>query len=331
MPERTAWVLRVGRAGRSDAEGRTSDFSGGGTASYCEQPAGSPPATSARHTLRVTGVHRRRAGTTEAATAAPAGGRTGAGPRGQRVPGSADRVPARRRSVGGGALARSCLRRVPATVVAHHPGVVHERPRQRRDEGHMQGTTVRRIAWAAALLLAGLSVGLPVAAQEASPSAAPAAVQTTQPVEQQDTNDFPWGLLGLLAWLGWQGRAGAMSHAPCRPPERARRRRRSAKGVGRLRVQAACPEQTRVTACRHPPRSTPSTSVQPGCCTMGRGTATVACLVALSSLETNGTYRRERANQLGGRARERRTRMQQVSDGTPVHDQHGLVGRGAGG
>ena len=69
----------------------------------------------------------------------------------------------------------------------------------------MHRTPVRRIASAAALLLAGLSVGSPVAAQEASPSAAPAAVQTTQPVEQQDTNDFPWGLLGLLGLAGLAG------------------------------------------------------------------------------------------------------------------------------
>ena len=37
-------------------------------------------------------------------------------------------------------------------------------------------------------------------------------------------------------------------------------------------------------------------------------------------------HRRERANQLGGRAR-KEDQDAQVSDGTPVHDQHGLVGR----
>ena len=47
--------------------------------------------------------------------------------------------------------------------------------------------------------------GSPVAAQDASPSGVPAAVQATQPVEQQDTNDFPWGLLGLLGLAGLAG------------------------------------------------------------------------------------------------------------------------------
>ena len=69
----------------------------------------------------------------------------------------------------------------------------------------MKGTTVRRLGWAGALVLAGLSMGPTVAAQDASPSGAPATVQATQPVEQQDTNEVPWGLLGLLGLAGLAG------------------------------------------------------------------------------------------------------------------------------
>ena len=69
----------------------------------------------------------------------------------------------------------------------------------------MQGTRLRRIGWAAALLLAGASIGPAVLAQEASPSGAPAAVQTTQPVEQEDSSEIPWGLLGLLGLAGLAG------------------------------------------------------------------------------------------------------------------------------
>jgi len=59
--------------------------------------------------------------------------------------------------------------------------------------------------WAGAIVLAGVLVGSPVAAQEASPSGEPTTVQTTQPVQQEDSNEFPWGLLGLLGLGGLAG------------------------------------------------------------------------------------------------------------------------------
>lgn len=67
----------------------------------------------------------------------------------------------------------------------------------------MKGTTVRRLAWAGALVIAGASIG-PVAAQEVSPSGEPNTVQTTRTVEREN-NDFPWGLLGLLGLGGLAG------------------------------------------------------------------------------------------------------------------------------
>ena len=65
----------------------------------------------------------------------------------------------------------------------------------------MKGTPLRRVVWAGGIVLAGVSIGSPVAAQDASPSAA---VQTTQPVEQED-DEIPWGLLGLLGLGGLAG------------------------------------------------------------------------------------------------------------------------------
>ena len=69
----------------------------------------------------------------------------------------------------------------------------------------MKGPTVRRIGWAAALLMAGASIGPPVAAQEASPTGDTTTAQTTQPAQQDDGNEVPWGLLGLLGLAGLAG------------------------------------------------------------------------------------------------------------------------------
>jgi MYXO-CTERM domain-containing protein len=69
-------------------------------------------------------------------------------------------------------------------------------------------TWVRRTGVAAALLLA-LSVTMMasnVYAQEASPSGQASPVAQASPVVQEnDDNDFPWGLLGLLGLGGLAG------------------------------------------------------------------------------------------------------------------------------